>query len=425
MKKRVIIFSGLVNVDKNLVGTAVIYKKMADVFLSQHYEVVMVVPELNNLKAEKINFQLYNEENNKKLINSASIIVFGAYPPVKPLIYAYEKEKLIITYLWSIAPIGSLEFKDFSDKKKQIKLHRYISASYNLSLLLSDKIFCRDEGVRKLILGSLISLGRANLENYELDRSFSKLVELAPFGIDNLKPKKTKNLYRSIIPGINNKDFILLWNGGIWNWNDGETLIRAMDKLKNEDVKLVFQGFKHPGKGKEISDKAQKALKLATKLKLKDKNIFFIEDWLPYKERANFLLEANVGVVSSPNIPEANLFLKTRIYDHLWSELPTILNDCEAFASIIRENNLGLVAKTGSVDSWVINILALKNNKKIVKKIKENIKGYKKEIEWKNTLKPLVDFIKNPEKLRDKSIETNKLLQNNIKINKNIINSFF
>ncbi|NCT55084.1 hypothetical protein GW758_03985 [Candidatus Falkowbacteria bacterium] len=91
MKKRVIIFSGLVNVDKNLVGTAVIYKKMADVFLAKNYEVFMVVPELNNLKTEKINFQLYNEENNKKLIHSASIIVFGAYPPVKPLIYAHEK----------------------------------------------------------------------------------------------------------------------------------------------------------------------------------------------------------------------------------------------------------------------------------------------------------------------------------------------
>lgn len=424
MKKRVIIFSGLVNVDKNLVGTAVIYKKMADVFLSKNYEVFMVVPELNNLKAEKINFQIYNEKNNKKLIDSASIVIFGAYPPTQPLIYAYEKRKLIITYLWSIAPIGSLEFKDFSDKKKQVKLHRYISASYNLSLLLSDKIFCRDEGVRKLILGSLISLGRANLENYELDRSFSKLVEIASFGIDNLKPKKTKGLYRSIVPGINNKDFILLWNGGVWNWNDGETLIRAMEKLKNENVKLVFQGFKHPGKGKEISDKAQAALNLAIKLKLKDKNIFFIEDWSPYKERANFLLEANVGVVSSPNIPEANLFLKTRIYDYLWAELPTILNDSEAFASIIKEKNLGLVAKTGDIDSWVINILALKNNKKIIKKIKANIKEYKKEIEWKNTLKPLINFIKNPEKLKDKNDKTSKLLQDNIKTNKKLISNF-
>ena len=425
MKKKVIIFSGLVNVDKNLVGTAVIYKKMADVFLSQNYEVVMVVPELSDLQSEKINFQLYNEENNKKLINSASIIVFGAYPPVDPLIYAHEKRKLIITYLWSIAPIGSLEFKDFNDKNKQIKLHRYISASYNLSLLLSDKIFCRDEGAKKLILGSLISLGRVNLENYELDKSFSKLVEVAPFGINNLKPKKTKNLYRSIVSGINNKDFILLWNGGIWNWNDSETLIKAMEKLKHENIKLVFQGFKHPGLGKKISDKAQQALKLASNLKLKDKNIFFLENWVPYKERANFLLEVDAGVVASPNIPEANLFLKTRIYDHLWVELPTILNDCEAFAPIIKAKNLGLVAKTGSIDSWVVNILALKNNKKIIKKIKENIKEYKKEIEWKNTLRPISNFVKKPEKLGDKTNKSNKLLQNNIKTNKNIINNLF
>jgi len=48
----------------------------------------------------------------------------------------------------------------------------------------------------------------------------------------------------------------------------------------------------------------------------------------------------------------------------------------------------------------------------------------KKEIEWKNTLKPLINFIKKPEKLKDKSNKVNKLLQDNIKINKNIINNF-
>jgi len=43
------------------------------------------------------------------------------------------------------------------------------------------------------------------------------------------------------------------------------------------------------------------------------------------------------GIVTSPDIPEANLFFKTRIYDYLWAELPIILYDCEAFASLVQE----------------------------------------------------------------------------------------
>lgn len=406
IKKRAVIFSGLVNVDRNLVGTAVIYKKIAEIFLKQSYQVVMVIPEKTDLAIKGIDFVVYNDKNNKKVINDAGVIVFGAYPPNDPLIYAHKKHKIIMTYLWSIAPIGSLEFKDFKEKEEQIKLHRFISSSYNLSLLLSDKIFCRDENIRKLVLGSLISLGRVNLENYQKDKSFKRLVEAAPFGVEKAVAKKHNILYRGIIPGINKDDFILLWNGGIWNWNDGETLVKVMFKLKKENIKLVFQGFKHPGKGQSLSQAATKCFNLAKKLKLKDKNIFFLDTWVPYDRREDFLLEADLGIVSSPDIPEANLFLKTRIYDHLWAELPTVLNGCEAFAEVIYKNNLGLISQAKNVDSWVKNILLLKNNPRLLKEIKNNIKKYKQNIYWSETLKPISDFIKHPYRAEDKDLSS-------------------
>jgi len=414
------IFSGLVNVDKNLVGTAVIYKKIADILIQKGYRVTIVVPELPDTAEKQIKFALYSEKGNKALINDSSVVVFGAYPPISPMLYAHEKKKIILTYLWSIAPIGSLEFKDFSDMSKQERLHRYITASYNLSLLLSDKIFCRDEGIARLVKGSLISLGRLNLKNYLSDRSLSRLIEAAPFGIDTKQPvKKKNNLYRGVIEGINKDDFILIWNGGIWNWNDGATLVQAMNYLKGKKIKLVFQGFKHPKKGVEISQAAKECLNLATKLKLKDKTIFFVDSWVPYNERADFLLESNVGVVSSPNIPEANLFFKTRIYDHFWAGLPTLLNDCEAFAPIISQYSLGLVAKTGDPKSWSDNILALYKNPKLIKRIRNNIKAYRKEIEWKETLKPISKYVSKPHHSADD--RNNDLIKQSIKINKDII----
>jgi glycosyltransferase involved in cell wall biosynthesis len=426
MNKKVTIFTGLVNIDKNLVGTAVVYKKIADIFIKNGYKVTMIVPEKPDIKEKDILFQVYNEENNKKAINSSSVIIFGAYPPTNPLLYAYDNNKTIMTYLWSIAPIGSLDFKDFRSTREQERLHRFISASYNLSLLMSDKIFCRDEDIKNLVIGSLISLGRINLENYGKNRSFDNLIEVAPFGVENnSRPEKSRErkarfFYRDVLKGVGRDDFLLLWNGGVWNWNDGTTLIKAMDRVKNKKVKLIFQGFKHPGRN-DISIEAKKCFDLAVKTGLKDKSIFFNENWIPYKDRSLFLSESNIGVVCSPNILEANLFFKTRIYDYLWSDLPIILNDCEAFSKIIKEKELGLACKTGDPNDWARQIDEISLNNKLLEKIKENIKNYKKNISWKKTLLPVERFSQKPTRLKDHKNPSNDLISKNIEINKKLL----
>jgi hypothetical protein len=400
--KKALIFTGLVQINKNLVGTAVIYKKMAELLVKEKYEVILVIPAKTDMENKNFSFHVYNKKNNNKLINQADLVIFGSYPPIDPLLYAYKKRKKIISYRWSIAPIGSLEFKDFKNQKKQNDLHQYIINSYNLSLLTSDKIFCRDEQVKKLIMGSLISLGRINLENYKIDKKLNRLIEVAAFGIDSNSPKHNNDIYRGKFKNIDKNDFLLIWNGGIWNWNDGQTLIKAMNVLKGKKIKLIFQGFRHPQKNIHLSSEAEKTINLTKKLGILDKNVFFMDKWVPFEERGNFLTEADLGIITSPNIPEANLFLKTRIYDYLWAKLPIILNDSEAFAEIIKKNELGLVAKTGNYLDLAEKILNLKNDKKLYSQIKNNIENFKKQISWNKTLTPLKNYLKNPTALTDK-----------------------
>jgi glycosyltransferase involved in cell wall biosynthesis len=421
--KKATIFTGLVRLDENLVGTAVIYKKIAEILLAQGYRVDMVVPEIN-LENNKVNYHTWNDKNNKKLINNTDLVIFGAYPPIEPMYYAYQKKKTVITYLWSIAPIGSLEFSDFNNINKQRKLHEYITASYNLSLLLSDKIFCRNERVRNLVLGSLVSLNRIDLKNYQEDKTLKNIVEVAPFGIEARSPKHKKDIYRGVIKGIDKNDFLLIWNGGVWNWNDGKTLVETMkiirDKYKKKNIKLILQGFKHPAENQKLSHEAKKTLKLIKKYKLENKNIF-VTPWLPFKERENYLTECDAGIVTAPNIPEANLFLKTRIYDYLWAQLPVILGDNEAFASFIAQMKLGLVAKCASVEDFAEKIIELESNKNLQASIIGNIKQVKKELSWKKTLKNLEKYFKNPYNDKQKYKPLRKLYKENIKNNINKI----
>jgi len=393
MKKTITIFTGLVKINKNLVGTAVVYERLAYFLTQAGFQVNLVLPEVSDLKLTKINFYLYNETNNKKLIRQSQLVIFGAYPPVDPLKYAYRLKKKIITYLWSIAPIGSLEFRDFKDFEQQEKLYNFIVESYNLSLQYADKIFCRSQAVKDFVLGSLVSLGKANLTNYIQDRNFNNLISLAPFGIDSIPAKHHKNIYRNVIPGVTNKDFILIWNGGIWNWHDGISLVKIMNYIKqyNKNIKLIFQGFYNPDK--IYSLQAQQTKKLADKLKLTNHNIFFPEKWISFAERDSYLTESNAGIVTSPNIPEANYFLKTRFYDYLWAELPIILNTYEAFAPEVSKYNLGLVL-SGNYKQDAQAILNFVKNKKLQIKIKKNIIKYKQTLSWRQQLKPVIDYCK-------------------------------
>lgn len=414
--EKAVIFTGLVKIDRNLVGTAIIYRRIAEILLRKGYRVTLVVPQETDLVDDGLEFKVYHRKENQNLIDEAAVIVFGAYPPVEPLLYAYKKRKKIITYFWSVAPLGSLEFKDAIDFQKQNRLHQYITVSYNLSLLLSDKVFCRDEEAKKLILGSLLSLGRINLKNYEENKQLKNIIEAVPFGIETSSPRHTRDIYRGKLAGIGRDDFLLIWNGGIWNWNDGENLIRAMDLLKERNIRLIFQGFRHPDKNQLLSLEAQKTLSLVEKLNLRDKNVFFVDQWIAHEERGNYLTEADVGVVTSPNIPEANFFLKTRVYDYLWAELPVILNDSEAFAKVVLDNNLGLVAKTGDYQDLAEKILKLYQDRNLPRQIRQSIKRFKQGISWEKTLVPIEKYLEKPESLEDKYDRNNLLLRENIKL---------
>lgn len=395
--KKITIFTGLSAIGENIVGTAIIYVKIAQLLSAENFMVEMVVPNEDYPQNKKISYHRYDFEKNKGLIDNSDIIIFGAYPPIEDLQYAKRKKKKIISYLWTLPPIHSFEFKDFKNKRKQENLHQYIIDSYNKNLLLSDKIFCRCEKHRDFILGSLISLHRAKLNDYKDDPKLCNLLEIAPFGIDVAqKPRHKKNVYRGIMPGIDKDDFILLWNGGVWNWDNGSLMIEVMEKLKaSKDIKLIFQGFEHPYKKQKRAEEAEKTYILAQKHNLANKNVFFNNTWIPYEERANYLLEANASITLRKNILESEYLIKTRYWDNFWSNLPMLINNFDISSDIIQNNGLGVVLKKEDPSYIAKEINDLKNNKQKYLKIRENLKKHRNvALDWQNCLQPLINYCK-------------------------------
>ena len=157
------------------------------------------------------------------------------------------------------------------------------------------------------------------------------------------------------MPGIGADDKILLWPGGIWNWFDPLTVIRAVHEisLRRDDVRLYFLGVKHPNP--EIPDMAMagEAVALADELGLRDRVVFFNFGWVPYAERGRYLLEADVAVSAHFDDIETRFAFRTRFLDCLWAGLPIVTTRGDTLGELIVAGGGGSAVDVGDVDGWV------------------------------------------------------------------------
>jgi len=223
-------------------------------------------------------------------------------------------------------------------------------------------------------------------------------------GIDTkTKLIHTKPVIRDVMKGITKKDKVLIWTGGIWNWYDAKTLMKAMSRLqkKRPDIKLVFFGTKHPNPDVPAMKEATEAFALARELGLLGKTVFMHEGWVPYPERINYLLEADAAVNTNKDTIESEFSHRTRVLDHILTGLPTVSTAGDFISDeIIRPRELGVVVKPYDVDELyraILDAVDDKNNQRI----KKHISAVRSEYDWEQTLSTLREFLLNdPVKLK-------------------------
>src|SRR6266508_5517587 len=144
-----------------------------------------------------------------------------------------------------------------------------------------------------------------------------------------------------------------LWAGGIANWFDPLTPIRAMAEIAGSraDVKLVFLSLSPP-RGAPTAMAVQ-AVELAESLGLLGRNVFFNEHWVPYTERHRYLVAADIGISAHFQGLESRYAFRTRLLDHFWAGLPTITSSGDVLGELVRDRALGVVVEPGDVAGWV------------------------------------------------------------------------
>jgi glycosyltransferase involved in cell wall biosynthesis len=278
------------------------------------------------------------------------------------------------------------------------------AAVLNEQLLRADFILCASEQQRSFWLGALASLGRVNPATYDDDVALRRLLAIVPFGLSAERPQQSQHAIKGVMSGIAPDDHVVLWGGGIYNWFDPLTLLRAVDRLRHDDprVRLVFLGVRHPNPDLPEMQMAAATRQLAAELELTDRFVFFNESWVPYDERHNHLLDADVGVSTHLDHLETEFAFRTRVIDYLWARLPVVVTRGDALAELVETRGLGAAVDPGDVDGLAAALGRVLSDSAFRSACVANVDEVVSELTWPRVLRPLVEFCRDPRPAPDR-----------------------
>ncbi len=215
-------------------------------------------------------------------------------------------------------------------------------------LRIGHHFMCASETQRDLWLGAMLALRLIGPGLYDRDPTLRTVLDLVPFGVPSQPPKgATAGGPRSAIRSLERDSEIVLWNGGIWNWLDVETAIRAAGVLvhRRPTVRLVFMGAtrEHPAS----AHATEAARSLAGELGLLGSVVHFHDRWVPYAERDAWLMEADCALSTHADHLEARFAYRTRLLDCLWAGLPIVCTSGDDLSDRVAREGLGAVAPPG------------------------------------------------------------------------------
>ena len=216
-----------------------------------------------------------------------------------------------------------------------------------LSLRHAHHLICASERQRDLWLGAMLMERAIDFERYRADPTLDDVLAVVPFGVSGEAPVHDagKGL-RAQFPAIDAGDRVILWNGGLWNWLDPQTAVRAVARLAERlpGVRLVTMGSS-PHRAALEAEAATR--ELASSLGLLDRVVFMHAGWVPYADRASWLLEADCAVSCHADHLETRFAFRTRLLDCFWSGLPVVCTEGDELADLVARNDLGAAVPIG------------------------------------------------------------------------------
>jgi glycosyltransferase involved in cell wall biosynthesis len=294
--------------------------------------------------------------------------------PLSILLSLFFRKKLFFDQsdpvIFELLEMKAASLKEHIRKKLMLLLWRI---RQRIILRSGDAFLVANEKQKDFLIGQLTILGYTN----KLDT-----VTVLPFGLPDSKPVKTRPVLRGT--KIKDTDFLLVWGGGVWDWFDPFTLLRALAMIKTQrnDIKAYFPGLRPPNPDSRKMVLVEQFLAKAGRLGLLDSSVFVNTGWTPYEQRADYLLEADAGISLHKNSIETRFAFRTRMLDYLWAGLPIISSKGDDWADRIHALQLGHTVPCGDVEGVAQAILRMASDKLFRTQCRNNIQSIAREYTW-------------------------------------------
>ena len=265
---------------------------------------------------------------------------------------------------------------------------------------VADLVICASEQQRDLWLGGMALNGLVDPERYRADPTFRSFVDVVPFGLPDEPPRQHAPVIKGVWPGIEPDDRVLLWAGGIWRWLDALTPIRAVERLRAErpSVHLVFMGTGRPAlEPGDVPTGADEAMRFARERGLEGRCVHFNPGWVTYADRGAYLLEADVGVCAHHDHLESRFSFRTRVLDHFWAGLPSVVSSGDSMGDLVDRRGLGSAVASGDDETFAAAVANLLDDAERRVAVRGRVRELAPAFRWSKCARPLVTFCSAPD----------------------------
>jgi glycosyltransferase involved in cell wall biosynthesis len=218
------------------------------------------------------------------------------------------------------------------------------------ALRTGHHFMCASEKQRDLWLGAMLGQRLIDPRGYDLDPTLRSVIDTVPFGLSDQAPSPPAIGAgpRGRLDGVDGDSELVLWNGGLWNWLDPVTAVRAVALLaeRRPRLRLVFMGAARQSAAAAATDAARAA---ARELGVHGSVVHFNETWVPYDERAAWLMQADCAISTHAEHLETRFAFRTRLLDCFWAGLPVVCTAGDDLADRVARDELGVVAPPGDI----------------------------------------------------------------------------
>jgi hypothetical protein len=299
-----------------MAGPGIRAAELARVLASEHV-VTLATPRPADALPADVRGYAYNWGDAASLaeaLDSAELIVtnglvLAGHPEIA------DRAVPLVLDLYDPAPLEHLALLREHDAAERAEQSRRDAALLVRQLQVGDCFLCATERQRDMYLGALLAAGRRAPHLTDADPTLRGLLRVVPFGLPAEPPAPTAPPWDA-----REGEQVILWSGGLWDWMDPLTLIRAMPRVlaAAPRARLVFLAGQHPGTALPMRMPDQ-ARALAAELGLGEPRVTFVERWVPYAERAGALLGATMAIyLHEASLESAYAAVRSRFLDHLW-----------------------------------------------------------------------------------------------------------